>query len=197
MVLGIVWSLIAGYYGLNEFTLDWIDPFGVIFINSLKFIAIPLVLFSIISGISGLGNLRQLGRIGAKTLLLYLLTTVVSVSTGLVLVNLLQPGISNEDTIRSNRLRYEVWAMDNSIEVKDGKNFLKSASEEELIEVREALAEEVSTSDYQKMSETNKQNNLDERRPLQPLVDMVPDNIFKALSNSKMMLQVIFFALFF
>ena len=44
MVLGVLWALISGYAGWNEFTIDWIDPFGVIFINCLKFIAIPLVL---------------------------------------------------------------------------------------------------------------------------------------------------------
>ncbi len=47
MVLGVLWSLISGAYGLNGFTANWIDPFGTIFINILKFIAIPLVLFSI------------------------------------------------------------------------------------------------------------------------------------------------------
>ena len=72
MLLGICWALFSGYMGWNDFTVDWIDPFGVIFINCLKFIAIPLVLFSIVSGVASLGNVRQLGRIGAKTLGLYL-----------------------------------------------------------------------------------------------------------------------------
>ena len=48
MVFGILWSLLSGAFGLNDFTKDWIDPFGTIFINCLKFIAVPLVLFSII-----------------------------------------------------------------------------------------------------------------------------------------------------
>ena len=92
MVLGVFWALISGSLGWNKFTIDWIDPFGIIFINCLKFIAIPLVLFSIVGGVAGLGDIRQLGRIGIKTLCLYLLTTIASVSLGLTLVNLLKPG---------------------------------------------------------------------------------------------------------
>ena len=197
MLLGIIWSLISGYAGWNEFTMDWIDPFGIIFINCLKFIAIPLVLFSIISGISGLGNLKQLGRIGTKTLLLYLLTTIVSVSLGLLLVNIFRPGDADEEIIRANRLRYEVWANENNVEIKDGKDFLTNASQEEVQQAKKVLTEEKASSDYKKMSETNQKNNLKDRRPLQPLVEMVPENIVKSLSDSKLMLQVIFFALFF
>ena len=197
MFLGIAWSLTSGYAGWNEFTLDWIDPFGIIFINCLKFIAIPLVLFSIIAGISGLGNLRQLGRIGSKTLLLYLLTTVVAVSTGLVLVNTFKPGTYNKEDAKLNRIRYELWAKENNIEIKDGKSFLTEASKEELDQASKTLEEEKNGSDFKKMSETNAKNNLQEQGPLQPLLDMVPDNIVKALGDSKLMLQVIFFALFF
>ena len=122
MLLGICWALFSGYMGWNDFTVDWIDPFGVIFINCLKFIAIPLVLFSIVSGVASLGNVRQLGRIGAKTLGLYLVTTVASVTLGLTLVNLLKPGkTSLEET---NRLRYEIWAHSEGIDIKDGKDLL-------------------------------------------------------------------------
>ena len=197
MILGTVWSLTSGYLGWNEFTLDWIDPFGVIFINCLKFIAIPLVLFSIISGISGLGNLKQLGRIGTKTLILYLMTTVVAVSTGLVLVNVLKPGKTENTELRLNRIRYELWAQENNIEIKDGRRILNEASKEELFKASKSLDEEKNNSDYKKMSTTNAQSTLKDQRPLQPLLDMVPDNIVKALGDSKLMLQVIFFALFF
>ena len=65
---------------IRQFTIDWIDPFGQIFIRLLKFIAVPLVLFSIISGISGLNDITKLGRMGGKTLGLYLLTTVLAVN---------------------------------------------------------------------------------------------------------------------
>ena len=67
MALGVVWALISGKFGWNDFTSDWIDPFGTIFINCLKFIAVPLVLFSIITGVAGMGDPAKLGRIGGKT----------------------------------------------------------------------------------------------------------------------------------
>ena len=66
MVLGVLWALISGYAGWNAFTIDWIDPFGIIFINCLKFIAIPLVLFSIVGGVASLGNVSNLGVLAPK-----------------------------------------------------------------------------------------------------------------------------------
>ncbi len=99
MVLGVLWAMLSMKFGWNYFTKDWIDPFGKIFINGLKLIAVPLVLFSIITGVAGMGDPSKLGRIGAKTLLLYLVTTVVSISLGLMLVNSIGPGVSqNENT---------------------------------------------------------------------------------------------------
>ena len=99
MLFGIVWAIVSGAFNLNGFTGDWIDPFGTIFINCLKFIAVPLVLFSIITGVSGLGDPSKLGRMGFKTLGLYLITTVFSVTVGLVIVNAIQPGKqTNEKT---------------------------------------------------------------------------------------------------
>ena len=92
MILGIAWSYLSISRGWSGFTLAWIDPFGEIFIRLLKFIAIPLVLFSIISGITDLGDTKKLGRLGIKTLSTYLFTTVLAVSLGLVLVNVLKPG---------------------------------------------------------------------------------------------------------
>ena len=195
MILGVFWALISGYAGWNDFTVDWIDPFGVIFINCLKFIAIPLVLFSIVSGVASLGNVRQLGRIGAKTLGLYLLTTVTSVTIGLSLVNLIKPGTTSLEN--TNRLRYEIWAHSEGIEIKDGKNELKNADPAVVSAIEKSLSEEKSSSDYQKMMSKNEEAKKRDPGPLQPFVDMVPENLVKSFSNSKLMLQVIFFALFF
>ncbi|MCH2230146.1 MAG: dicarboxylate/amino acid:cation symporter [Crocinitomicaceae bacterium] len=199
MVLGVLWSLISGAYGLNGFTANWIDPFGTIFINILKFIAIPLVLFSIITGVAGLGDPSQLGRMGAKTLGLYLVTTVFSVSMGLLIVNVFVPGNnSNEETKVNHRLEYEVWAYDNDIEIKDGRNLMATVDDEKLEEIRKKLNSDMEKDDYKKMSEKNAQKNANKKQgPLQPLVDMVPSNLVQALGNGKLMLQVIFFSLFF
>ena len=194
MVLGVVWALISGSLGWNKFTIDWIDPFGIIFINCLKFIAIPLVLFSIVGGVAGLGDIRQLGRIGIKTLCLYLLTTIASVSLGLTLVNLLKPGENSLEN--TNRLRYEIWAKSEGVKVKDGKNLLEKADPNTIKKIETSLNEEKSGAEYQKiMSKKKKAKN--KTGPLQPLVDMVPENLITAFSSSKLMLQVIFFALFF
>jgi len=92
MLLGVGWSMLSSLFGWSEFTINWISPFGDIFINILKLIAIPLVLFSIIKGVSSISNISVLGRMGFKTLSAYLMTTILSISIGLCLVNLIKPG---------------------------------------------------------------------------------------------------------
>jgi len=92
LLLGLVYGTIAASFGWQKFTADWIAPFGTIFINLLKLIAVPLVLASLICGVASLSDLRKLSRIGGKTILIYLVTTTISVTIGLLLVNLLQPG---------------------------------------------------------------------------------------------------------
>ncbi len=69
-----------------------IRPIGTIFINLLNMIAIPLVLSSLIVGVASLGNLKKLARIGGKTIGIYLATTAIAISIGLILGNLIQPG---------------------------------------------------------------------------------------------------------
>lgn len=92
MVLGVVYGLLASHFGIIEFTNDWIKPWGKIFISLLKLIAVPLVLASLIKGISSLSDVSKLSRIGAKTILVYLLSTVIAVTFGLLLVNIVAPG---------------------------------------------------------------------------------------------------------
>ena len=92
LVVGMVYAWMSVTFGWNQFTLDYIQPFGDIFINLLKLIAVPLVLFSIISGVTSLGNIKKLGRMGLKTLLIYVGTTMMAVVVGLVLVNAFSPG---------------------------------------------------------------------------------------------------------
>ena len=92
LLLGLVFGVISAIFGWGQFTTDWIAPFGTIFIRLLKFIAIPLVLTSLITGIASLSDLKKLSRIGGKTISIYIVTTAISVSIGLITVNLLQPG---------------------------------------------------------------------------------------------------------
>lgn len=198
MAFGILWALISGWMGWNRFTIDWIDPFGKIFINCLKFIAIPMVLFSIVSGVASLGDLSQLGRMGFKTLSLFLVTTVISVTIGLTLVNVFQPGVqSNKETKTNNRLRYEIWANEQNIPIKDGQNLLSTVSIDKKNEIIEKLNAEKNSEEYKNIASKNENVLTQKTGPLQPLVDIVPENLVLSLTDSRLMLQVIFFALFF
>lgn len=94
MLLGVVYGLIAAQMGWVDFTNNWIKPWGVIFINLLKLIAVPLVFASLIKGVSSLSDISRLSRIGGKTIGIYLLSTFIAVTFGLLLVNIVQPGKS-------------------------------------------------------------------------------------------------------
>ena len=164
ILIGMVLGLLFGFVMLKtnggaEFVDNWIKPIGTIFVKLLKLIAIPLILASLIKGISDLKDISKFANIGIRTIAIYIMTTVVAITIGLVLVNTLQPGdgVSDETIAKLT----EAYASDNSVQAK--------------------------------ISEATKQK---DSGPLEFLVDMVPDNAFTALSNNKMMLQVIFFAIF-
>ncbi|WP_439881609.1 dicarboxylate/amino acid:cation symporter [Pontibacter sp. MBLB2868] len=158
MTLGVLWGILASTLGLVEFTIDWVKPFGTIFINLLKLIAVPLVLVSLITGVSSLSDISRLSRIGSKTIGIYLLTTVLAVILGLFLVNTFEPG--------------------------------KAFSAEK----RDEFKEEFASTTSQKSTDAAA---VEQQGPLQPLIDIVPSNIFGSLTNNGAMLQVIFFALLF
>lgn len=197
LITGTIYAWLSVKFGWNDFTLDYIKPFGDIFVNLLKLIAVPLVLFSIIVGVTSLGDIKKLGRLGLKTLGTYVLTTFMAVLIGLALVNLIKPGAAVSESLReSNRVRYELWRTDNDIERLDEIDFLNDPSRAALVEqVRKDLSLEQSdnTTLEDKLEKAKKTK---EDGPLQPLVDVIPDNIFKALS-AQSMLQIIFFAIFF
>lgn len=202
LALGIIYSFVSSYLGWNGFTKDWIDPFGIIFIRLLKFIAVPLVLFSIIVGISSLPDLNKLGSMGLKTLLAYLTTTVAAVGIGLLVVNVFQPGkqIAEEARVK-NRIKYELWVQKtDDVEILDGKNYLNNPNYSQYL----TTAQQELSSDEEKVSEDasmkkrfENASKMESSSPLAFVVDMVPDNIFLALTDGKRMLQVIFFAIFF
>lgn len=106
LALGVLVALITSKLGWSGFVIDWIDPFGQIFIRLLKVIAVPLVLFSILKGVTGLTDMSQLGRMGAKTFGFYIVTTVIAAAIGLILVNTIQPGnklsASEKRSLQSN-----------------------------------------------------------------------------------------------
>lgn len=157
MGMGLLYGIVAAINHWGAFTSDWIAPWGKIFINLLKLIAIPLVLGSLVAGVASLSDLKKLSRIGGKTIAIYITTTIISVTIGLVVVNLFQPG----ENIPGD--------------------------------MRDQLQHTYQT-DVQSKAQTAAQ--VKQRGPLQPLVDMVPSNIFGSASSNRNMLQVVFFAIF-
>ena len=94
MFFGIVYGIFANNLGYNNFTTDWIKPWGIIFVNLLKLIAVPLVFASLIKGVASLSDISRLSKIGSRTVMLYLFSTVISVTIGLFFVNTIKPGDS-------------------------------------------------------------------------------------------------------
>jgi proton glutamate symport protein len=92
LFLGLIWGLISSASGLNEFTSNYIRPFGTIFVDLLKLIAIPLVLASLVVGVSNLNDMTKLSRMGGKTIGIYMITTTLAIVIGLTVVNVMQPG---------------------------------------------------------------------------------------------------------
>jgi len=160
MLFGVLFGiLMLNIDGGDMLVNNWIKPLGTIFVKLLKLIAIPLILASLIKGISDLKDISKFKTIGSKTIITYIVTTVVAISIGLVLVNVINPGsgISSETVERLT------------------STYSESSG------VQSKLAEA---------------NNQIQSSPLQFLVDTVPDNAFKAMSNNSLMLQVIFFTIF-
>lgn len=165
IVIGMAAGLLFGFsmtffsWG-NDFVTNWILPAGTIFVRLLKLIAVPLILASLIKGISDLKDIAKFKDMGLKTFGLYMMTTLVAIFIGLTLVNVFVPGNGiSPETVEKLTATY---ANDSGVTSK----------------IATATAQQ-------------------EAGPLQFVIDMVPDNVFFALSDNGLMLQVIFFAIFF
>ncbi len=156
LVLGLIWGLLASVAGWSEFTVNYIQPFGTIFINLLKLIAVPLILASLIVGVTSLNDIAKLSRMGGKTIGIYIVTTMLAITIGLTVVNIIQPG-----------------------------NFLPVETQEQLMAGYQDNIEGADQSAQEVM----------DRSPMTFLVDIVPENFFKAASDNGNMLQVVFIAL--
>ena len=160
MILGLLFGFAMTYIEWGRgFVQDWINPFGTIFVKLLKLIAIPLILASLVKGISDLKDISKFRNIGLRTIAIYICTTIIAITIGLVLVNILQPG--------------------------------EGISEETITKLTETYA-----SDSGVTSKLEEASRRKEVGPLQFLEDMVPDNAFGAMSDNRLMLQVIFFTIF-
>ena len=160
MLLGLIFGfLMLQIEGGSGFTKAWIKPLGTIFVKLLKLIAVPLILASLIKGISDLKDISKFASIGVKTIIIYVITTIIAISIGLTLVNVFNPGDGVSDATISKLT--ETYATNSSVQGK----------------IAEATRQQQSG-------------------PLDFVVDMIPENAFSALSNNKLMLQVIFLAIF-
>ncbi len=92
LIIGLSYGVAAAVEQSGAFTNDWVTPLGDIFLNLLKLIAVPLVLGSLVTGVASLSDVRKLSRIGGKTIAIYVTTTAIAVTLGLILVNTIQPG---------------------------------------------------------------------------------------------------------
>lgn len=100
MFVGLIFGFIALHFGWGKFVGDWVKPFGTIFVKLLKLIAVPLIVASLIKGISDLKDISKFRNIGVRTILIYIGTTVIAITLGLILVNILQPGNGiSEETV--------------------------------------------------------------------------------------------------
>ncbi len=196
MGAGVAYAILSSFLGWSAFNLRWIDPFGTIFINLLKLIAVPLVLFSIITGVAGMGEVAKLGRLGIRTLALYLGTTVIAVGIGLLAVNVMSPGTWGDAEKRiANRVNYELWVQETAHVDRplDGKCL---SCEPAYHVLRDSIATVRGNSEPNDWARAGEMVKDVKPGPLQFLVDIVPSNIFLSF-NETLMLQVIFFAIFF
>lgn len=104
MALGVAFGFLANSLGWGDWVRDWIKPFGTIFINSLKLIAVPLIVASLIKGITDLKDISKLSAMGGRTILIYVATTVIAIVIGLGIVNIVGPGKGLDETTRDNLL---------------------------------------------------------------------------------------------
>ncbi len=133
LLIGLVFGIISVFIGLNDFVSDWIMPFGTIFVKMLKLVAVPLILVSLISGISNLRDTSKLSRIGGKTFGIYVLTTISAIIIALFLANTLQPGeyFPNEKTAELK----EKYASDANMKITSAENVKDSGPLQMMIDV--------------------------------------------------------------
>lgn len=92
LILGLIWGIFASFSGFDTFTENYIAPFGDIFVRLLQLIAVPLVIASLIVGVTNLNDIASLSRMGGKTLGIYVVTTTFAITIGLTVVNIMAPG---------------------------------------------------------------------------------------------------------
>lgn len=158
LVLGIVWGVIAANLGWAQANSWYVAPLGKIFVNLLKLIAIPMIITSLVVGVASLNDINKLGRIGGRTLGIFIITTVFAVTIGLVLASIIRPGDALSEETKNNLIN----------------SYQSSAAKK-----------------------TEAAQTLTQQSPLQPLVDIFPENLISAASDNQMMLSMVVIAILF
>ena len=107
--IGMFAGILAGlcFLGNPDFTKEWIKPIGTIYINLLKFLVVPVVLFSIADGVISLKDLKRVGSVGLKTFVYYMCTTALAVVIGLALATAFKGLFPPLDSVKLGELAYE------------------------------------------------------------------------------------------
>jgi len=227
LVLGLMFGVVAATQGLEVFVIKWVSPFGDIFLNLLKLIAVPLVLSSLITGVASLSDTKKLSRIGGKTITIYITTTAIAVTIGLISVNILQPGNTvpsemkenlkktykaegsaqevqeaeiNRDSFRLEKLNKEIQNLKSFLDRVDIVNLDEKNAWQSNLQIKLTEKKTLDTQIAEKLKVLNKlkeASKVEDRGPLQPLVEMVPENVFTSASSNKNMLQIVFIAIIF
>jgi len=137
IILGLIFGFIVGvisvFLGIGDIISNWIMPFGTIFVKMSKLIAVPLILVSLVSGISNLKDTAKLSRIGGKTFGIYILTTVTAIIIALFLANTLRPGeyFPEEKTAELK----QKYASDASMKISNAKGVKESGPLQMMVDV--------------------------------------------------------------
>ena len=108
MLIGIIFGFLMNSFDGQAFVKDWIAPFGQIFINLLKLIAVPLILASLIKGVSDLKDISKIKSMGLRTISIYITTTLVAIVIGLSIVNVVKPGEGMpKETLEKIKTKYQ------------------------------------------------------------------------------------------
>ena len=134
MALGVLFGLLLSFVPLGSYFIsNYIKPFGTIFINLLKLIAVPLILASLIKGVSDLKDISKLSQMGGRTIITYLITTLTAVTIGLILVNVIQPGKSISIETRNELV--EAYATDTQAKQKAAAKQRESGPLQALVDI--------------------------------------------------------------
>ena len=156
MCIGIAAGLVALSVNGQQFVIDWVKPWGQLFIRLLQLVAVPLVFVSLVKGVIGMSDISTFSKLGLKTIALYVITSIIAILLGVTLVTIIKPG--------------------------------------QFFDASQTLALEERFGDTITITIGSQST---QQGPLTFLDEIIPNNIFSAISDNRRMMQVIFFAMFF